>query len=213
MTPQSHLSTLLARYPVLEGLEPQLNQAFSLLEEAFRTGHKLILAGNGGSCADAEHIAGELMKGFVLPRPLTEEMQQRLLRADPDRGAVLARSLQQGLPCIALSSHPALNTAFLNDVDGGLMFAQQLSVLGNAGDVFLAISTSGNSQNIYDAAVAAKAKGMKVLALTGKTGGQLKSIADLSLIMPCGETFMIQELHLPVYHCLCLMLEAAFFGD
>lgn len=213
MTPHSYLSTLIARYPVLAPLEAEIYGAFSLLEQAFSAGHKLIIGGNGGSCADAEHIAGELMKGFVLPRSLTEEMQQHLLAVDPERGAVLARSLQQGLPCIALSSHPALNTAFLNDVDGGLMFAQQLSVLGNPGDVFLAISTSGNSQNIYDAAVAAKAKGMAVLALTGKSGGQLKTIADLSLIMPSNETYMIQELHLPVYHCLCLMLEQAFFGD
>ena len=206
------LDLLAERYPELAPLKEDIYTAYTILRDCYEAGGKLLLAGNGGSCADAEHIVGELMKGFKLPRKLKPEMCERLAEADPERGPVLAGCLQQGLPAIALSSHPALNTAFMNDVDGNLMFAQQLGVLGCPGDVFLAISTSGNSKNVYDACVMAKAKDMKISALSGKTGGRLKNIADLSLIMPSDETYMIQELHLPVYHCLCLMLEEHFFG-
>lgn len=212
-TVQAHLHTLITRYPALACVEADISAAYAAMRTCYEQGHKMVLAGNGGSCADAEHMVGELMKGFKLPRPLTQEMQEKLTYTDPHRGAVLAKCLEQGLPAIALSSHQCLNTAFMNDVDGNLMFAQQLGVLGNAGDIFLAISTSGNSANIYDAAVMAKAKGMTVIALTGKSGGKLKDIADVSMIMPCNETYQIQELHLPVYHCLCLMLEQHFFGE
>ena len=206
------LDLLVERYPVLAPLKGDIYTAYTMLRDCYEAGGKLLLAGNGGSCADAEHIVGELMKGFKLPRKLRPEMCEQLTEADPERGPVLAACLQQGLPAIALSSHQALNTAFMNDVDGNLMFAQQLGVLGCPGDVFLAISTSGNSKNVYDACVMAKAKGMKIIALSGKTGGRLKNMADLSLIMPSDETYMIQELPLPVYHCLCLMLEEHFFG-
>ena len=206
------LDLLVERYPVLAPLKGDIYTAYTMLRDCYEAGGKLLLAGNGGSCADAEHIVGELMKGFKLPRKLRPEMCEQLTEADPERGPVLAACLQQGLPAIALSSHQALNTAFMNDVDGNLMFAQQLGVLGCPGDVFLAISTSGNSKNVYDACVMAKAKGLKIIALSGKTGGRLKNMADLSLIMPSDETYMIQELHLPVYHCLCLMLEEHFFG-
>lgn len=206
------LDLLVERYPVLAPLKGDIYTAYTMLRDCYEAGGKLLLAGNGGSCADAEHIVGELMKGFKLPRKLRPEMCEQLTEADPERGPVLAACLQQGLPAIALSSHQALNTAFMNDVDGNLMFAQQLGVLGCPGDVFLAISTSGNSKNVYDACVMAKAKGMKIIALSGKIGGRLKNMADLSLIMPSDETYMIQELHLPVYHCLCLMLEEHFFG-
>ena len=208
---RSCLDLLVERYPVLAPLKGDIYTAYTMLRDCYEAGGKLLLAGNGGSCADAEHIVGELMKGFKLPRKLRPEMCEQLTEADPERGPVLAACLQQGLPAIALSSHQALNTAFMNDVDGNLMFAQQLGVLGCPGDVFLAISTSGNSKNVYDACVMAKAKGMKIIALSGKTGGRLKNMADLSLIMPSDETYMIQELHLPVYHCLCLMLEEHFF--
>ena len=209
---RSCLDLLVERYPVLAPLKGDIYTAYTMLRDCYEAGGKLLLAGNGGSCADAEHIVGELMKGFKLPRKLRPEMCEQLTEADPERGPVLAACLQQGLPAIALSSHQALNTAFMNDVDGNLMFAQQLGVLGCPGDVFLAISTSGNSKNVYDACVMAKAKDMKIIALSGKTGGRLKNMADLSLIMPSDETYMIQELHLPVYHCLCLMLEEHFFG-
>jgi D-sedoheptulose 7-phosphate isomerase len=160
---------------------------------------------------DALHIRRDL-KGFKLLRPLDDVARQKLCAVDPVLGAELADKLQGGLPAVALSSHPALNTAYLNDVSGDMMYAQQVNSLGKPGDVFLAITTSGTALNLRYAAVTAKAKGMKVLALTGKTGGAFNDLADINLVMPCNETYQIQELHLPVYHCLCLLLEDHFFG-
>lgn len=209
----AHLDNLFARYPVLEPVKDSIAQAYELLKACYEGGGKLLIAGNGGSCSDAEHIVGELMKGFVLRRQLHEKEMCALKAVDPVLGVSLSRHLQGGLPAIALSSHNSLNTAFLNDVNGEMMYAQQLNVLGRAGDVFLGITTSGNAKNIQYAAITAKAKGMKVIALTGKTGGALKNLADVSVIAPCNETYQIQELHLPIYHCLCLMLEEHFFGE
>ena len=208
----AHLNLLIQRYPVLEGVRGQIEDSFRIICACYENGGKLIVGGNGGSCADAEHIVGELMKGFVLPRRLDKSMTDALMGADPILGKELSGCLQQGLPTVALSSHPALNTAFANDLSGDMAYAQQLCVLGNPGDVFLGITTSGNSKNVAYAAVAAKAKGMKVIGLTGKTGGKMNDLADVNLVMPAQETYQIQELHLPVYHCLCLMLEERFFG-
>ena len=209
---KQHLDTLITRYPELAPIREDIATMIMTIARCYEQGGKLLLAGNGGSCADAEHIVGELMKGFKLPRRLSEDMQNRLTAMDSVRGKLLAEKLQLGLPAIALSSHPSLNTAFMNDVDSGLMYAQQLNVLGSKGDVFLAISTSGNARNICDAALVAKAKDITVIALTGGNGGMLREYADIAVIMPCNETYQIQELHLPVYHCLCLMLEEHFFG-
>lgn len=209
---QQHLQLLISRYPVLSAVEKEIAACFEMIRASYESGGKLILGGNGGSCSDAEHIVGELMKGFTMRRRLGQSMIQSLEAVDPVAGAELGACLQGGLPAVALSSHPSLNTAYLNDVNGDMMFAQQLSVIANPTDVFFAISTSGNAKNLYYAAVAAKAKGMKVVLLSGKTGGKLKALADVSMIMPCDETYQIQELHLPVYHCLCLMLEEHFFG-
>lgn len=207
------LAELTARYPKLEPLRPELAEAFRMLKDCYENGGKLLVAGNGGSCADAEHIVGELMKEFKRKRPLDAALRQRLAEIDPERGPRLAESVQRGLPAVALSSHPSLNTAFLNDVGSEGMFAQQINVLGREGDVFLAISTSGNSRNIACACVMAKAKGIQVLGLTGKTGGVLRELADLALVMPETETYRIQELHLPVYHWLCMALEEQFFAE
>lgn len=208
-----HLDTLITRYPELSPIREDIVAMIMTIAACYEQGGKLLLAGNGGSCADAEHIVGELMKGFKLPRRLSREMQERLIAMDKERGSILAAKLQLGLPAIALSSHPSLNTAFMNDVDSGLIYAQQLNVLGSKGDVFLAISTSGNARNICDAALVAKAKEMTVIALTGKDGGTLRTLSDIAVIIPDEETYRIQELHLPVYHCLCLMLEEHFFGE
>ena len=208
----AHLDLLVRRYPVLESVRQQIADSYEIICACYENGGKLIIGGNGGSCADAEHIVGELMKGFVLPRRLQKSETDALMKVDPILGERLSQSLQQGLPAVALSSHSALNTAFANDLDGDMAYAQQLSVLANAGDVFLGITTSGNAENVAYAAVTAKAKGMKVVALTGKTGGKMNSLADVNVIMPAQETYQIQELHLPVYHCLCLMLEEHFFG-
>ena len=208
------LETLIKRYPALSVCEEEIEKAYEILEECFAAGHKLLIAGNGGSCADGEHIAGELMKGFKLQRKCTEEFAKKLKSIDAERGAELAEKLQGGLPTIALDNHQALNTAYVNDVENGglLTYAQQVYGYGKVGDVLLGISTSGNSKNVAYAAVVARAKGMKVIGLTGAKGGNLANVADVTIKVPETETYMIQELHLPVYHCLCLMLEERFFG-
>ena len=205
------LDELIKRYPILERVREDIEAVYGILERCYENGGKLLIAGNGGSAADAEHIVGELMKGFVKRRPVTEEMKEALEKADPVRGKELSEKLQGGLPAIALVDHAALSTAFANDVDGMLSYAQQVNGYGKPGDVFLGISTSGNAENVMYAAVMAKAKGMQVVGLTGKDGGKLAGIADAAVIVPEMETYKIQELHLPVYHALCLMLEHRFY--
>jgi len=211
---QKHIDLLISRYPVLGACKEDIKNVYNLLEECFETGHKLLIAGNGGSCADGEHIVGELMKGFKLPRRCSEEFSKKLKAIDEVRGEELAEKLQGGLPAIALDGHQGLNTAYINDVQNGalLTYAQQVYGYGQAGDVLLGISTSGNSKNVMFATVVAKAKGMKVIGLTGAKGGELAKAAHVAIKVPETETYMIQELHLPVYHCLCLMLEERFFG-
>lgn len=209
---QAYLNTLIERYPVLKSCEKDLTEAYCLLRDSYKAGGKLLIAGNGGSAADAEHISGELMKSFKLKRPLPESLVEKLMQIHPEKGAYLSKTLEMPLTAIPLLGNDALNTAYINDVGGPGFFAQQLLGLGNAGDVFLGISTSGNSEDVLYAAVLAKAMDMKVIALTGAKGGKLKSLADVAVCVPETETFMIQELHLPVYHCLCLMLENLFWG-
>ena len=211
MNEYRYLTELSERYPVLKQTENDIKASYEIIREAYENGGKLLIAGNGGSCADAEHIVGELMKGFVKKRPVSEEMKEALEKADPVRGKELSEKLQGGLPAIALVDHAALSTAFANDVDGMLSYAQQVNGYGKPGDVFLGISTSGNAENVMYAAVTAKAKGMQVVGLTGKDGGKLAGIADAAVIVPEMETYKIQELHLPVYHALCLMLEHRFY--
>lgn len=211
---QKHIDLLLRRYPALETCKAEIVGAYGILEECFETGHKLLIAGNGGSCSDGEHIVGELMKGFKLPRKCPREFAEKLKFVDEKRGAELAENLQGGLPAIALDGHQSLNTAYINDVPGGglLTYAQQVYGYGRAGDVLLGISTSGNSQNVLNATVVARAAGLKVIGLTGEKGGELAAVADVAIKAPETETYRVQELHLPVYHCLCLMLEERFFG-
>ena len=209
---KAQLDLLIKRYPELSSVEEKIAGVFEIIREGYENGGKLIIGGNGGSCSDAEHIVGELMKGFCSLRPLKDDMKNKLIAVDAEIGAQLAEKLQRGLPAVALSSHPALNTAFLNDVNGDMMYDQQLNSIGTKKDVLLAITTSGNANNLRYAAVTAKAKGMKVVALTGKTGGVMNTLADVNVVVPNDETYQIQELHLPIYHCLCLMLEEHFFG-
>ena len=198
------LNELLKRYPALWECKNDILDAEKALIELYENGGKLLICGNGGSCADSEHIAGELMKGFLKKRQLSPEESQGL---EPE----IAGKLQNGLPCIPLTSFSALNTAFCNDVEPELGFAQPLWVLGEGNDMLIAISTSGNSKNVVAAAKVAKAKGMTVLALTGKSGGKLKDIADITVAVPETETFKVQELHLPAYHYLCAKVEAHFY--
>lgn len=210
---KKHVELLISRYPVLERCEDSIIRAYFMLEESYAAGHKLLVAGNGGSAADSEHIVGELMKGFKLARKLDEAISQKLINESEELGKTLAENLQGALPAIALDGHPALSTAYMNDCEPLLCFAQQVNGYGAEGDVFLGISTSGNSKNILYAAVTAHAKGMKVIGLTGAKDSKLDVLSDVCIKVPQTETYMIQELHLPVYHCLCLMLEDRFFGN
>ena len=202
---------LFQRYPALEVCRNEIWKAYEIIKASYENGGKLLIAGNGGSAADSEHIVGELMKGFVKPRKLSDEFVSKLKNVDEHMGEELGEKLQGALPAIALVDHVALSTAYLNDVDPLLGFAQQINGYGDEDDVFLAISTSGNSKNILYSCTIAKAKGMKVVGLTGKDGGKLKDMSDVVIIVPESETFKIQELNLPVYHCLCLMLEETFY--
>lgn len=209
------LEDLINRYPVLKECADDINKVFCFMSNSFSSGNKLLIAGNGGSSADAEHISGELLKGFKSERKVSSSFKNCLCLVDKELGENISSKLQRSLPVISLSNHQSLNTAFINDVPNGgeYCFAQQVFAYGKKGDVLLAISTSGNSKNIINAAVTAKALGMHVVALSGNDGGKLKEFADAEIIVPGSETFIIQELHLPIYHYLCLALEEKFFGD
>ncbi len=208
------METLISHYPDLAVLEDVLIKAAELLIERYRGGYKLLLCGNGGSAADCEHIAGELLKGFLNTRPLTETDRQALsATAGVELGGRLGRTLQYGLPAIPLPSLSAASSAFANDVDSAGVFAQLVTALGKPGDLLLALSTSGNSQNVLAAVATAQARGLGVIAMTGQKGGRLKEFADLLIAVPAEQTYRVQELHLPVYHWLCAEVEAAFYGE
>ena len=199
----SHLNNLFDRYPALEACRPDIQQAFDLLAAAFLKDGKLLLCGNGGSASDSEHWAGEMLKGFAHPRPLSASMR---------RGLPLetAARLQWAFPVIPLTGFPSLATAFGNDVDSEYVFAQLVLALGRPGDVLVALSTSGNSPNVCRAAEVARARNIPVIVLTGATGGKLKKLANVCICVPATQTPLVQEFHLPVYHCLSLMLEESF---
>lgn len=207
-----HISALEERYPQLSVCNDAIKGAYEIMEQAYANGRKLLVCGNGGSASDSEHIVGELMKEFKLKRKVYQNQAEAMKRIDSELGSVLAEHLQGALPAITLTGHSSLTTAFMNDSLPELIFAQQVNGYGKAGDVFLGISTSGNSRNVLFAAVAAKAKGLKVIGLTGAKDCRLAHLADLCIQVPETETYKIQELHLPVYHCLCMMLEEHFFG-
>jgi len=207
-----YINLLVERYPSLDFVKDDIVAAYLLIEETYENGGKLLVAGNGGSAADAEHIVGELMKGFKLSRKLEAGFAEQLVAENVELGGVLAENLQGALPAIALDGHPALSTAYMNDCEPLLCFAQQINGYGKPGDVFLGISTSGNSKNMLFAATTAHAKGMKVIGLTGAKDSKLMDMSDVCIKAPQTETYMIQELHLPIYHCLCLMLEDKFFA-
>ena len=209
---EKHIELLLSRYSALSGIREDIIKAYLIMEECYKRDGKILIAGNGGSAADSEHIAGELMKRFKSPRPVTSEFADKLRAIDPVRGDTLAKNLERSLMAIPLVAHEALTTAYINDVDGLGVFAQQLLGFGRPGDVFLGISTSGNSKNVMAATVVARALGIKVIGLTGSKGGELATVADVCVKVPSDETYIIQEYHLPIYHCWCLMLEDYFFG-
>lgn len=207
------LTTLISRYPALSACQEEILAAFELLKTSYASGHKLLVAGNGGSAADAEHISGELMKSFLKKRSIDATVQSFLSNKYGEDGTMLASQLEGALPVIPLSSLTSLYTAFSNDVDSNAAFAQMVYGYGNMGDVLLAISTSGNSRNIINATMVARAKGMKTIGLTGDSGGKLNDYCDIVIHAPGNETYIIQEYHLPIYHTLCAMLEVEFFND
>ena len=209
-TTRQILTDLTVRYPALADCEEDVLSVYEILQACFAKGHRLYLCGNGGSASDCEHIAGELLKSFKKCRPLANDFVEGL-KKQGDRGQVLIESLEGGLPAVSLCGHTAFSTAFQNDRDPMYVFAQQVGVWGQEGDVLFTLSTSGNSKNCIYAATVAKAKRMSVVALLGGSGGELKMLADASVVAPEKETYKVQEFHLPIYHCLCAMLEEEFF--
>ena len=209
---KNELDELIRRYPQLDVCKKDIEKAYLLLQKTYDKNGKLLIAGNGGSAADSEHIAGELMKRFKITRPINKELADKLMKIDSERGDRLVKNLEMPLRAVPLTSHIAITTAYMNDADATGVFAQQMLGFGNEGDVFLAISTSGNSENIISACVVAKAMGIKIIGLTGEKESKLSKYADICIRVPETETYKIQELHLPVYHALCLMLESNYFG-
>ena len=207
----SHLSNMLKRYPVLSVCESDIQKAFKLIKESYHNGGKLLVCGNGGSAADSGHIVGELMKGFMLRRVLPTDIQQKIKESAP-HGDYISQNLQGALPAISLVSEAPLISAYANDVTADMVFAQQVYGHARVGDCLICISTSGNAKNVLYAAETAKVMGMKTIALTGKSGGELKQACDVSICVPSAVTPEVQEYHLPVYHTLCMMLEEEFFG-
>lgn len=208
-----HIDILVERYPQLTVCKGDIIRAYEILESAYSNGNKLLVCGNGGSASDSEHIVGELMKEFKLKRKIYVSQADALKQIDPEMGTVLAENLQGALPAICLTGHSSLTTAFMNDANADLVFAQQVNGYGKEGDVFLGISTSGNSKNVCYAAITAKSKNLKTIALTGQKESKLSALCDCCIRVPETETYKIQEMHLPIYHCLCLMLEEKFFGN
>ena len=207
----SHLSRLTERYPALASCASDIAAAFDVLQNLFSSGNKLLICGNGGSAADSEHMVGELMKGFMKPRKIPAADAAKVEKSGGADGAAVSARLQGALPAIALTSQVSLNTAVSNDTHAEMIFAQQVYGLGRKGDAVLGISTSGNARNVINAFIVARALELKTIALTGRSGGLLPPFADIVIRVPADSVLEIQELHLPVYHALCVELEDRFF--
>jgi D-sedoheptulose 7-phosphate isomerase len=208
----NHLDELIERYPALAPTRTSIEAAFQALSDSYASGGKLLVCGNGGSAADADHIVGELMKGYLKRRPIPDDVRVRLRAADSTLGPALAEHLQGALPAINLTAGSALLSAFGNDVRPEFAYAQAASGHGRKGDVLLGISTSGNASNVRSALVVGRAVGMTTIGLTGRGGGAMAGLCDILIAAPAVRTFEIQELHLPIYHCLCAMIEERFFA-
>ncbi|GAA3399878.1 SIS domain-containing protein [Paenibacillus hodogayensis] len=207
------LETCIAKYPELSECVPDIERAFETMRDSYSAGGKVLLAGNGGSASDCEHIVGELMKGFMSRRPVHDSMRRKLRQFGDAEGDYLADRLQGALPAISLVSHTALATAYANDVAADMVFAQQVFGYGKPGDVLIGLSTSGNSANVVRALQVARAQDLRTIGLTGRGGGAMKELCDVTIRVPYDVTPDIQERHLPIYHALCIMLEDAFFGN
>lgn len=211
MNLETIVENLIQRYPALHTCEESVKDAGEVLVECYQNDGKLLVCGNGGSASDSDHIVGELMKRFSKKRPVTAEFEKELRESSGERGTLLASKLERGLPAISLNAHGGLISAISNDIGGDFIFAQQVLGYGRKNDVLLAISTSGNSVNVLDACITAKALGMKVVGLLGETGGKIKSLCNVAVCVPATSTATVQEYHLPVYHALCIMVEETFF--
>ena len=207
------IANLTARYPMLSSCENDVTAAVETLLTCFKNGGQLLVCGNGGSAADSEHIVGELMKTFMLKRPLDKEISSKIRTLYPEYAQQMIENLQKAVPAISLVSETALMTAYTNDNSAEMAFAQQVLSYGCKGDVLLAITTSGNSTNVLHAARIAKIQDVKVIGLTGEIGGKIKSLSDVCICAPSSVTFQIQEYHLPIYHCLCACVENELFGE
>lgn len=205
------LEKLITRYPDLQCVKGDIEKTYLILEETYKNNGKVLVCGNGGSAADCEHIVGELMKGFLLHRNLSEK--EGIAFNEYENGNYIAKGLQKGLQAISLVSQSGLMTAFLNDCSPDLVFAQQIYTYMNPCDTLIALSTSGNSANVLNGVITAKTKGGKCVALTGERDSKISEIADCTIKLPSAETYKIQEYTLPVYHCICAMLEEEFFGE
>lgn len=205
------MKELYKRYGCLECCEAEIEKALDIMIECYENKGKLLVCGNGGSAADSDHIVGELMKGFMLKRPMEKIFEDKLEELFPGEGEILSKGLQGALPAISLAGQSAIFTAFINDVEPDMVYAQLTYGYGVCGDVLIGISTSGNSKNVVNAAKIAKAKGLKIIALVGQKKCKLDDIADVVIHVPETETFKIQELHLPVYHYLCAECEGHFW--
>jgi phosphoheptose isomerase len=206
------LHDLIERYPDLESALGSIEAAYDLLSTTYHNGGKLLICGNGGSASDSDHIVGELMKAFERKRPVADDLRQRLQTQNPQIGAYLADHLQGALPAISLSGHAALMTAISNDVAGDMIYAQQVLGYGRKGDTLIGISTSGNSANVLHALHVAKALDLNTIGLTGRTGGAMRDLCDVTICAPYDRTSAVQERHLPIYHALSVMLEQEFFA-
>jgi D-sedoheptulose 7-phosphate isomerase len=203
---------LVRRLPALATCEKEIEGAIDLLRRSLLAGGKVLVCGNGGSFADSQHLVADLMKGFMSERPVPVADRQRL-EALGERGRMIGAVLQGGLPALALGAEGPLATAIANDIEYDMVFAQQLNALGRAGDVLMAISTSGNSASVIHAACVARLRDVAVIALTGRDGGEIAALADIAIRVPADRVFEIQELHLPTYHAIALALEQFFFPD
>lgn len=207
---QKYIDDMCIRYPELSVIKDKVENAVEKIIEIYHSGNKIMVCGNGGSAADSLHIVGELMKAFVLPRTISDTIANKIKKSS-DNAEYLVKNLQMALPAISLVNEVGLLTAYANDVAADLNFAQQVLGQGKPGDLLIAISTSGNSKNVIYAAEVAQALNINVIGLTGKNGGKLNKVSDILINVPEVETYKIQELHLPVYHTICLAIETEFF--
>ncbi|MCL2352384.1 MAG: SIS domain-containing protein [Firmicutes bacterium] len=210
---QTRLHSFISKHPDCGAMREPMAEAFERLARSFRAGGKLLVCGNGGSAADGGHIAGELMKSFLLPREMPEGLRRKFLAEAGADGEYLAGKLEGALPVISLAEHTALMTAVANDTAGDMIFAQQVYGYARPEDCFWGISTSGNSADVVYAALTAKAMGLGTIGMTGKAGGRLKDVCGVTICAPAETTAEAQEYHIAVYHTLCMMLEEEFFGE